>query len=85
MRQQLLGDFDRFVRRMRLMHIFLGENKEPHPYHVKSTWKPPIQQSVALESYLEEVKRDLAGLEITTPKNNLTLAGHEALKDVTLK
>ena len=84
MRQQLLGDFDRFVRRMRLMHIFLGENKEPHPYHVKSTWKPPIQQSVALESYLEEVKRDLAGLEIT-PKNNLTLAGHEALKDVTLK
>ena len=85
MRQQLLGHFDRFVRRMRLMHIFLGENKEPHPYHVKSTWKPPIQQSVALESYLEEVKRDLAGLEITTPKNNVTLAGHEALKDVTLK
>ena len=43
---------------MRLMYIYLGENKEPHPYHVKSTWKPPIQQSVALESYLEQVKRD---------------------------
>jgi len=32
----------------------------PHPFDVKSTWEPPIQQSVALESYLEEVKSDLA-------------------------
>ena len=83
-RQQLLRDFDQFARRMRLMYIVRGENKEPHPYHVKSTWKPPIQQSVALESYLEEVKSDLAGLEITKPKNNLTPAKREALKALKL-
>ena len=39
--------------------------------------EPPIQQSVALESYLEEVKSDLSGLEITKPKNNLTPAERE--------
>ena len=61
-RQHLLRDFDQFAR------IFRGENKKPHPYHVNSTWKPPIQQSVALESYLEEVKSDPADLEITSLK-----------------
>ena len=59
-RQQLLSDFDQFARRMHLVYIFRGENNNPDPYHVKSAWKPPIQRSVALESYLEEVKSDLA-------------------------
>ena len=43
-----MRDFDQFARRMRLMYIFRGENNEPHPYHVKSAWEPPIQRSVAL-------------------------------------
>ena len=79
-RQQLLRDFDQFARRMPLMYIFRGENNEPHPYHVKSAWKPPIQRSVALESYLEEVKSDLAEIEITKPKNNLPPAERETLR-----
>ena len=62
------------------MYIFRGENNEPHPYHVKSAWEPPIPRSVALESYLEEVKSDLAEIEITEPKNNLPPAEHEALR-----
>ena len=62
------------------MYIFRGENNEPHPYHVKSAWEPPIQRSVALESYLEEVKSDLAEIEITKPKNNLPPAEREALR-----
>ena len=62
------------------MYIFQGENNEPHPYHVKSTWEPPIQQSVALESYLEEVKIDLAEIEIKKPKNNLPPAERGALR-----
>ena len=66
--------------RMRLMYIFQGENNEPYPYHVKSTWEPPIQQSVALESYLEEVKIDLAEIEIKKPKNNLPPAERGALR-----
>ena len=78
--QQLLLDFDQFARRMRLLYIFRGENNEPHPYHVKSAWKPPIQRSVALESYLEEVESDLAEIEITKPKNNLPPAEREALR-----
>ena len=55
-RRQLLKDFDHFSRRMRLQYIFNGENNEPHPFHVKSGWIPPVQPSVALESYLEEQK-----------------------------
>ena len=62
------------------MYIFRGENNEPHPYHVKSEWEPPIQRSVALESCLEEVKSDLAEIEITKPKNNLPPAEREALR-----
>ena len=62
------------------MYIFHGENNEPHPFHVKSAWQPPIQQSVALESYLEEVKIQLGDLQLTKPKNNLPAAEREALK-----
>ena len=48
-RQQLLCDLEDFARRMRLRYIYHGQDKEPHPFHVKSTWIPPIQPSVALE------------------------------------
>ena len=30
-----------------------------HPFHVKSTWQPPVQNSVALENYLEETKLEI--------------------------
>ena len=50
-RHELLQDFEQFARRMRLQYIFHGQNKEPHPFHVKSNWIPPVQTSVALESY----------------------------------
>jgi len=69
---------------MRLQYIFQGEDNEPHPFHVKSTWVPPIQPSVALESYLEEVTNQLAEIEITKPKNNLLPVEREALKSLKL-
>ena len=50
----LLKDFDQFVRRMRLQYLYHGENNEPHRFHIKSGWTPPVQHSVALESSLEE-------------------------------
>ena len=50
-KQQLLRDFEQFARRMRLLYIFHGQNREPHPFHVKSTWMPQVLHSVALESY----------------------------------
>jgi len=56
---------------MRLQYIFYGEDNEPHPFHVKSNWMPPVQPSVALESYLEEIKVQLAEIEPTKPKDNL--------------
>ena len=46
------------------------ENKRD-PFQVKSNWIPPVQPSVALESYLEEVKVQLAGIRLTKPKDNL--------------
>ena len=48
-RHQLLADFNQFARWMRLQYIFHGEENEPHPFHVKSDWEPPVQPSVALE------------------------------------
>ena len=57
-RWQLLCDFNMFSR-MRLQYIFHGKNNKPHSLHVKSTWEPPIQQSVGLEGYLERIKSQL--------------------------
>jgi len=54
-RHHLLKDFDHFARRMPQQYIFYGEDNKPHPFHVKSNWILPVQPSVALESYLEEV------------------------------
>ena len=61
-RRQLISDFNQFARRMRLQYIYHDQNTEQHPFHVKSSWIPPIQRSVALETYLEEVKIKLAEL-----------------------
>ena len=47
-RHQLLRDFDKFARTMRLQYIFPGKENTKHPFHVKSGWEPPVQQSVAL-------------------------------------
>ena len=81
-KQQLLRDFEQFARRMRLLYIFHGQNREPHPFHVKSTWMPQVQHSVAIESYLENVKTQLAEIKITKPKSNLLRNEVKALKEL---
>ena len=67
---------------MRLQYIFHGQNKEPHPFHVKSNWMPPVLPSVALESYLENVKTQLADITINKPTNNLSCAEVLAIKEL---
>ena len=52
--------------------FFPGQNKEPHPFHVKSNWMSLVQPSVALESYLENVKVQLAEITTMKPPNNIT-------------
>ena len=56
-RYHLSKDFENLAR-MRLQYIFFEEDNKLHPFHfhVKSNWIAPVQKSVALESYLEEVK-----------------------------
>ena len=78
-RRQLLRYFNDFARRMRLKYIFQGQNKQIHPFYVKSNWGPPIQRSVTLETYLEEVKQQIAELKITRPKRNLSRKERNAL------
>ena len=56
----VLLDFKHFSRRMHLQYIFHNKDKEQHPFHIKSDWKPPVQPSVSLETYLEEVEVQLA-------------------------
>ena len=78
-RRQLLRDFEQFARRMRPQYMYHGEENEPHPFYMKSNWNPPVQKSVALESYLEEVKLSLAEINLTKPKNNLPAGERVAL------
>ena len=67
---------------MRLLYIFHGQKREPHPFHVKSTWMPQLQHPVALESYFENVKTQLAEIKITKPKNKLSRNEVKALKEL---
>ena len=62
--------------------MFHGQNKEPHPFHVKSQWMPPVQSSIALESYLENVKTQLAEITLSKLKNNLSRNDVTALKEL---
>ena len=71
-KQQLLLDFKQFARRMRLQYIFHGRDSKPHPFYVKSNWEPPVQRSVVLETFLEEVKTELAEIKLIKPKPNLS-------------
>ena len=81
-RRQLLQDFQHFERRMRLKYMFHKKHKEVHPFHVKSNWNPPVQKSVALESFLEEVKMGLDEIKITKPKQNLSRNERKALNEM---
>ena len=79
LRKQLLTDFKDFARRMRLQFIYHGKDKNIHPFYVKSNWEPPIQQSVILESYLEEIEIQLAHTPITKAILNLPLNERKAI------
>ena len=81
-RKQLLLDLKQFARRMRLRYIYHNKNKEQHPFHVKSGWEPPVQPSIALETYLEEVKGQLAEIVLFKPRNNLPFEERKAIKDL---
>ena len=74
-------DFNAFAKRMRLQHNFHGQNDKPHPFHVKSNWEPTVQPSIALETYLEEVKIQLAEIILVTPRKNLPERERKAIKN----
>ena len=67
---------------MRLEYKFHGKDEEPHPFHVKSDWDPPVQPSVALETFLEEVKFQLANIKFNRPKDNLSQRERKAPKEL---
>ena len=80
-RRKLLRDLRQFARRMWLKYIFHGKDKEPHPFHVKSDWNPPVQSSVALETFLE-VKYELASIKFNRRKDNLSQGVQKVLKEL---
>ena len=82
LRKQLLTDFKDFARRMRLQFIYHGKDKNIHPFYVKSNWEPPVQQSVTLESYLEEIKIQLAHTPITKAIPNLPLNERKVITEL---
>ena len=67
---------------MRFQYISHGQNKEPHPFHVRWNWVTPVQPSIAHESDLENVKTKYAEITLTKPKNNLSRNEFMALKEL---
>ena len=82
LRKQLLTDFKDFAGRVWLQFIYHGKDKNIHPFYVKSNWEPPVQQSVTLESYLEENKIQLAHKPITKAIPNLPLNERKAITEL---
>ena len=50
--------------------------------YVKSNWISPVQQSVAMERYLEEVKLQPEKIRMTKPKQNLSRKERKELNDL---
>ena len=67
---------------MHLRYIFHNTESEQHPFHIKSNWEPPVQQSVALETFLEKVRVQLAEIELIKPRNNLPFKERKALREL---
>ena len=65
---------------MRLRYLFANRKKTTaHPLHVKSTWQPPIQNSVALENYLEATKLELASIVFNPQNDNISANERKAI------
>ena len=77
--KSLLRDFQVLTRYMCLQYIFGDSAGKPHPFNVKSNWQPLPQPSVALESYLERTKFEIASITFSKEKDNLSARQREAL------
>jgi len=75
----LIKDLNQFTRTVRLKYIFANSKNKPHPFHVKSSWQPPPQPSVALECYLERTKHEIASVVFSDTKDNLTAKQSQTL------
>ena len=65
---------------MTLRYMFADKRKTlVRPFHVKSTWQPPIQNSVALERYLEETKLKLTSTVFHAPLDNISANERKAI------
>ena len=65
---------------MRLKYMFADKDKTtPHPFHVKSPWQPPVQNSVALEKYLEETKLELDSVVFRPQNDNISANERKAI------
>ena len=82
LRKQLFIDFKDFARKMRLQFIYHGKDKNIHPFYVKSNWEPPVRQSVTLESYLKEIKIQIAHTPITKAIPNLPLNERKVITEL---
>ena len=69
-------------RRLRNKDKENNKDKGQHPFCVKSDWEPQVQPSVALETYLEEIKGQLAEIVLFKPQNNLPLEGCKAIQQL---
>ena len=60
--------------------MFANSKSNPHPFHVKSSWQPLPQPSVALENYLQRTKLEIANLVFSDTKDNLTAKQKQTFK-----
>ena len=67
---------------MHLKYVFYGQNRNVHPFYVKSNWNPPVQKSVTLKSFLDDVKLQLTEIQITKPNQNLSRNKQKALNEL---
>ena len=75
-----MQDCQTFQTTMRLLYLFEDKKDKPHPYHVKSNWKPPVTQSVALERFLDEVKLQISKAQLLNQRTTSIRANAEPFR-----
>ena len=70
--KQIIQDFNKYSRIMRLRYIMRHKQSQQHPFKGKSNWTPRSTENTKLESYLEATKLALLDLPFHKVKQNMS-------------
>ena len=81
-RNQILKDFSRMARGMRINYLMRNRFSKKHMFKLPSEWEPETSGNTYLEEYLDETHLELSNIRFIKPKPNLSNAEKIALTNL---